>query len=65
MPDHPYLSHLLEWFSFIERLEQVELLERVEHAFACNILNGAKRWNPSVGLRAGCLERLERVFRLP
>jgi hypothetical protein len=44
MPDHP---------SFIERLEQVELLERVEHAFACNILNGAKRlndWNAWNGL---------------
>jgi hypothetical protein len=31
--------------SFIERLEQVELLERVEHAFACNILNRPKRLN--------------------
>jgi hypothetical protein len=53
MPDHPYLSHLLEWFSFIERLEQVELLARVEHAFACNILNRAKRlnvWNVWNGL---------------
>ena len=40
-----------------ERSEAVERLERLERAAA---LRGLERLNPSIGLRAGYLERLER-----
>jgi hypothetical protein len=51
------LQLLLSRVKRFEHSEAVERLERLERAAA---LRGAERLNPSIGLRAGYLERLER-----